>query len=313
MGTVGGRTATGPSMSNYLASETMPIRLPLKPGWIHDLLILWRRNQSLALLLERTCDYTAQEIRSASVRRAVLTQAAAYFVETRGSGKALRTTQQNVWATYSRNFTAESLAPALLVHLLAQWPLALELAASLNGRLAPGEALDDALIAAVTGAEPDGGRPVELDACLRTLHYFGVLSVSRNRGRYRFAGRLPVAPTVFPLLVWSWWQREAAATIDLAAFALSPLFAFVNTDDFAASWAVAAGKVWTLDAAGARARLLPVERAAFVRALLNLLSTDGRRGRNQPRDNESRDNEPHESEPPEAAALATRSIHNGAT
>lgn len=286
-----------------MTDAAIPVRLALKPAWIHDLLILWRRNQSQTLLLERAGDYTAQEIRSASVRRAVLTQAAAYFVETRGSGKALRTTQQNVWATYSRNFTSETLAPALLVHLLVQWPLALELAASLNGRLAPGKALDDALIAAVTDMQPDGGRSAELDSCLRTLYYFGVLSVSRNRGRYRFAGHLPVAPAVFPLLVWSWWQREAAATIDLAVFAQSPLFAFVNIDDFAAGWAAAAGKVWTLDATAARARLLPVERAAFVRALLNLLSTGGRRGRNQPRDTE-----PHEPEPPEAAALSTRSV-----
>lgn len=291
-----------------MTDEAITPRLPLKPVWIHDLLILWRRDQSHLLLLERAADYAAQEIRSESVRRAVLAQIAAHFVETRGRGKAARTAQQNVWASYSRNFPAAALAPAYWVHLAAQWPLAADLAAALADKLTPGQelddALDDGLLAEIIGAEPDGGRLAELDACLRTLHYFGMLAARRSIGRHVFAGRyvfvghIPVAPPIFPLLVWVWWQQQGASTVDLADFARVPLVGFVAARDFAAGWAASAGKLWTLDPAGQQACIHPGDRAAFVRALLNLLSTDGRRGRNQPR----------KSEPPAEAAV--RSTHN---
>ncbi|RIK35244.1 MAG: hypothetical protein DCC57_23535 [Chloroflexi bacterium] len=302
-----------------MADASTAPRLPLKPVWIHDLLILWRRNQALALLLERAGDYAAQEIRSASVRRAVLAQAAVHFVETRGQGKAARTLPQNVWASYSRNFPAAALAPAYLVHLTAQWPLALDLTVAWADRLTPGQGLDqvfdEALLAELLGAEPDGnaaparGRLAELDAWLRTLHYFGVLAARRSAGvealagRYVFAGRLAVPPPVFPLLVWTWWQQQGMPTVDLADFARSPLLGWMAAEDFAAGWAAAAGKLWTLDASGCTARLHPGDRAGFVRALLNLLSTDGRRGRNLPRRGEL----PEPPEPPaEAAARASR-------
>jgi hypothetical protein len=286
-----------------LTDETTISRLPLKPVWIHDLLILWRRDQSYPLLLERAADYAAQELRSVGVRRAVLAQIAARFIETRGSGKAARTTTQNVWASYSRNFPAAALAAAYWVHLTAHWPLAAQLAAALAGKLTPGqvldEALDEAQWAGIIGAEPDGGRLAELDACLRTLHYFGVLAARRSIGQHIFAGRyvfvgpIPVAPPIFPLLVWSWWQQQGVSTVDLADFARSPLVGFVAARDFGAGWAASAGKLWTLDPTGCQARIHPGDRVAFMRALLNLLSTDGRRGRNQPRD----------SEPPAEAAV----------
>ncbi|MCC6167238.1 MAG: hypothetical protein IT329_08435 [Caldilineaceae bacterium] len=300
-----------------MTDESTAPRLPLKPVWIHDLLILWRRNQSVALLLERAGDYAAQEIRSASVRRAVLAQIAAHFVETRRHGKAARTLPQNVWAGYSRNFPAAALAPAYLVHLAAQWPLALDLTAALAGRLTPGQGLDqvfdEALLAQLLGtgpggsAEPDGGRPAELDAWLRTLHYFGLLAARRSAGvealagRYVFAGRMAVPPPIFPLLVWTWWQRQGTPIVDLADFARSPLLGWMAAEDFAAGWTAAAGKLWTLDASGCSARLHPGDRAEFVRALLNLLSTDGRRGRNLPR----------RGEPPEPPAeAAVRASHS---
>lgn len=284
-----------------MTDAALPSRPAIKPVWIHDLLILWRRNQSRDLLLERAGDYVAQEIRSAAVRRAVLAQIAAHFVETTGSGRAARTTQQNVWATYSRNFPPAAMASAYLVQLVAGWPLAYVLAASLRDHLTPGEAPDVGLLTQESGLEPDSVYLADLDACLRTLHYFGVLAVRRNVGRYLFAGRVPVPPSIFPLLVWSWWQQQGVATIDLAEFTRSPLFTFVDSADFPAGWAAAADRLWTLDAAGQRARLHPHDRADFVRALLNLLSTDGRRGRNLPRDGD-----PSEDEPPQSTARQGR-------
>ncbi len=261
-------------------------RLAVKPVWIHDLLILWRRNQARTLLLEHAADYVAQEIRSAAVRQAVLAQIAADFVETRGRGRFARTLPQNVWATYSRNFPSAALAPAYWVHLAAGWPLAYVMAAAWGTALTPGDVLDDALLTAVIGTEPDPASLADLDACLRTLYYFGVLALRRNSGRYVYAKRIAVPPPIFPLLVWTWWQQQGVSTVSRTDFAQSPLFAFVDSADFAAGWAAAEGKVWTTDATGQTVQLLPRDRAAFERTLLNLLSTEGRKGRDQPRDGE---------------------------
>jgi hypothetical protein len=273
----------------------------LKPAWVHDLLILWRRNQHLALLLERATDYTAHEIQSVSVRRACLEAIAALFVERRGAGAQARTLSQNVWATYSRNLPAAVLAPAYLVHLVAQRPLAYAVAEQLGDRFTPGSTLDAGELLRRLAGTPDGGRPAELDGLLHTLYYFGVLGPRRGR-RYDVEAKLPVASPVFPLLVWRWWERARAPCVELETFRRSPLFAFVETAGFASGWETHPGKLWTLAQAegGLCACFHPHDRASFVRGLLNLLSTEGRRGRNLPRESEPPAEPPME--PPSMAA-----------
>src|SRR5690606_12832540 len=153
----------------------------------------------------------------------------------------------------------------------------------------PGDVLDDALLTAVVGTEPDPASLADLDACLRTLYYFGVLSLRRNSGRYVVAKRIAVPPPIFPLLVWTGWQQQGASTVSRTDFARSPLFAFVEPADFAAGWAAAEGKVWTTDAAGQTVQLHPRDLAACARTLPDLLASGDRKGRDQLRDGEPSD------------------------
>jgi hypothetical protein len=259
----------------------------VKPAWIYDVLLLWRRRQLLALLLEQASDYTEGDIPDARVRRAILSTIATHFVDTRSVGKQAVTLTQNVWATYSRNFPVEVLAPAFLAHWVAEQPLAYALATQWVGRCVPGATLDPQEYRPLLEQCPDGGRPAALDALLRTLQHFGVLAPRRRAGQYVVAEPLPIAGPLFPLLVWDWWLLERSETVDLGAFARAPLFAFIDSADFAAGWEAHEGRLWTLGhgAEGMTAQLRPADRAAWRRALLNLLSKQGRR-RNLPRASE---------------------------
>jgi hypothetical protein len=263
--------------------------LALKPAWIHDLLVLWRRNQLLALLLEQAGDYTAQEVRSPAVRRICLEAIADLFVDRLGNGKQARTLTQNAWATYSRNFSAAVMAPAYLVHLVARRPLAYAVAAHVADQWTLGSTLDLAELRRALAQLPDAHHPAELEALLRTLHHFGVLAWARPGAPAVMLARLPVEPGVFPLLVWSWWLCTGASEVGLDDFRRSPLFAFVESQDFAAGWAQHPGKLWTVEEAGGSlcARLHPTDRTGFVRVLLNLLSTGGRQGRPLPKESDA--------------------------
>ncbi|HXF61366.1 MAG TPA: hypothetical protein VNK95_07105 [Caldilineaceae bacterium] len=259
--------------------------LALKPVWIHDLLVLWRRNQPLALLLERASGYVAQEVRSEPVRRAYIEAIAALFVERRGIGPQARTLAQNVWASYSRNFTVWEMAPAYLAHLAARRPRLYELAVRLGQDSAPGSLVDGEALLHQGAQPPADERQAELEAALRLLQHFGVLAPARPGRRYRLVKRLAVVPEVFPLLVWCWWEGSPAPCVELETFRRSPLFAFLETADFMAGWMARRGKVWRVEQEGEQllAHIYPADRASFVRALLNLLSAGGQRGRQWPR------------------------------
>jgi hypothetical protein len=76
----------------------------------------------------------------------------------------------------------------------------------------------------------------------------------------------------------------------------------VMRNSFAAGWQSYGGRLWTLETEGGAATIFlhPTDAAGFTRSLLNLLSTDGRRGRQLPRHGERTDTlgdvtRPHES------------------
>src|SRR6187399_104279 len=85
----------------------------LKPRWIHDLLLLWRRKEPYELFLDHVAEDTVREVRDKAVRRRCVAWLAHHFAPSRGTA----TLSQNVWASYSNHFPSTDLAPAYLAHL----------------------------------------------------------------------------------------------------------------------------------------------------------------------------------------------------
>lgn len=247
----------------------------LKPRWIHDLLLLWRRKQPYELFLERVADYTVREIREPELRRDCVMWLAHHFAPRRGAS----TLTQNVWASYSHHFRPRHLAAAYLAHLTCCEPLARQATAALQGKMTPGMAVGRAQLghlAAASGA---------LEAWLRTLQQWDVLVPDPRQGGYLVDQCLSLPVQTFPLLVWAWWQDACPPSITPEEFAELPLWSCLATDGFAAGWQAYQGRLWTQERDGGAPTiyLFPADAAAFARALLNLLSTDGRSGRQLPR------------------------------
>jgi hypothetical protein len=247
----------------------------LKPRWVHDLLLLWRRKQSYEIFLERVTDYTVREIRDPVLRRRCVLWIAHHFAPKRGAS----TLTQNVWASYSHHFRARHLAAAYLAHLTCCEPLARHATAALHGKITPGTALGRAQLSHLATA------PGALEAWLRTLYQWDVLVADPRQGGYIVDKSLSLPVQTFPLLVWVWWLEARQSSITPEEFDHLPLWSWIATDGFAAGWQAYAGRLWTLERAGGATTLFlhPTDPAAFTRALLNLLSTDGRSGRQLPR------------------------------
>jgi hypothetical protein len=252
----------------------------LKPRWIHDLLLMWRRKEPYELYLDQAADYSVREVRDLVLRRRCVAWIANHFAPSR----AAATLNQNVWASYSHHFQANELAPVYLIYLILCEPLARQATAALHGQITHEQ---------VAAAMPIGrshfgnvnAAPGALEAWLRTLLQWGVLAADPRRGGYIIEKRLCVSVQTFPLLVWSWWLDARQSSIPLAAFAQLPLWTWIECDSFVAGWQAYVGRLWTLEADGGEPTLFlhPTDTAGFTRSLLNLLSTDGRRGRQLPR------------------------------
>jgi hypothetical protein len=256
----------------------------LKPRWIHDLLLLWRRKEPYELYLDHVSDYTVRELRDKAARRQCVLWLATHFAPSRASA----TLAQNVWASYSHHFPSADLAAAYLAHLILCEPLARQAATLLHGQIIPGAAMNRSHLSTINVA------PAALDAFMRTLLQWEVLAADPRKGGYMVDKRLCVPVQSFPLLVWVWWLETRQASITPMDFAQLPLWAWFETEDFAAGWQRFAGQLWTLemDRGEQTIFLHPTDTAAFTRSLLNLLSADGRRGRQLPRHDEHRDARP---------------------
>lgn len=247
----------------------------LKPRWVHDLLVLWRRKQPYDNYLDQVTDYSVREIRDQTTRRCCVAWLAAHFAPSRSA----LTLTQNVWASYSHHFRANDLAPAYLTYLTLREPFMRCATTTFDGQLAPGMPVGRALLRTINAA------PGALETLMRTLVEWGVLAVDPRQGGYLVEKRLRVAPPIFPLLVWSWWLDTRQQSVSLAEFRQSPSWAWMEKEDFCAGWEQYVGRLWTLEKESGEPTvyLHPVDSAGFVRALLNLLSTDGRKGRQLPR------------------------------
>jgi hypothetical protein len=250
----------------------------LKPRWVHDLLLLWRRKQPHDPYINQVTDYSVREMRDQALRRRCVTWLANHFAPSR----AAFTLNQNVWASYSHHFRANDLAPAYLANLILREPLARQVTASLHGQIAPGTSVARAGVVNVNAV------PGAVDSLLRTLQQWEVLVADPRQGGYVVDRRLSVPVQTFPLLVWAWWLDARQASIPVAEFAQLPLWTWIATADFAAGWQQYAGRLWTLESDGGEPTLYlhPTDTAGFTRSLLNLLSTDGNRGRQLPRHGE---------------------------
>jgi hypothetical protein len=102
---------------------------------------------------------------------------------------------------------------------------------------------------------------------------------------------LPVPVQSFPLLVWAWWLDTKETRVAPDEFAQLPCWAWVMRESFDAGWQSYAGRLWTQETEGGAPTIFlhPTDTAGFTRSLLNLLSTDGRRGRQLPRHGERAD------------------------
>jgi hypothetical protein len=196
--------------------------------------------------------------------------------------RAAATLAQNVWASYSHHLRFTELAPAYLAHLILCEPLARQIACALHGQCTPGIAVGRTSLNHIPAA------PGALESLLRTLQQWEVLVADPRQGGYLVDRRLCIPTQTFPLLVWIWWLDGRQQRIPLAEFAQLPLWSWFDTESFGAGWKSYVGRLWTVEADGGEPTLFlhPSDPAAFTRSLLNLLSTDGRRGRQLPRHGE---------------------------
>lgn len=249
---------------------------PVKPAYIRDLLALWERNKPLVQLLELASDRVAQDIRSSATRRRTLHQVAEYFVPLTGDDLRARTVSPNPWAAYSQLFSAQSLAPAYLVHISDANELAYAVAWLLHHRYRRGDAVSQRQIREHLSAA-FGPRPsVRAGAAtlVRTLAHFGVLAQAGGVGQYVYADGLRVDVEAFPLLVWAWWRARRVPVIRIPALVDDLLLTYLDHASYAGHWAAYDGSLWTLERRdGADCAVLRCDdEACFIRTMFNLLS-----------------------------------------
>jgi hypothetical protein len=251
----------------------------VKPRWVHDMLLLWRRKHPYELYLDQVADFSVREVRDKTQRRRCVAWLANHFAPSR----AAATMTQNVWASYSHHYRYDALAASYLAYLIIAEPLAREVATTLHGDCAPGKSIGRSTLAHVRAA------PGALDALLRTLQQWEVLVPDPRQGGYIVDRQLNVPVQVFPLLVWSWWLDARQPSIAIGEFCELPLWTWFATNCFNECWQTYAGRLWTVENDGGLPTLFlhPTDSAGFIRSLLNLLSTDGRRGRQLPRHGEN--------------------------
>ncbi len=211
---------------------------PLKPQWIHDVHQLWQPNEPISDLVARVLAATMQELGGEKTRRNSLGILLRYYVTTTGGGQSRQTLGQDLWVTYSRKYTATTLAPSYLVQLIANNEMAGEIVRFINRRYSPGDVINSADIRSHVISKY-GERKVVTNAAsafLRTLQYFSVLEPAKATGQYRVNPRLILEPDVFALAFWALWSLNPVPQVDLDGFNQSLEDAFINPDNLDMCW-----------------------------------------------------------------------------
>ena len=248
---------------------------PVKPEWIHDVHMLWQPEQPVNDLVQVALERTMQELGGEKTRRNSLSIILRLFVTTTGRGQSRRTAAQDVWAGFSRTYPVSTMAPAYLAHLIAQNEVAQAACEFITQRYSPGDTLDSTDLRQHV-IRRFGERKVVTNAAsafLRSLTGFGVLTESERRGQFHRVGCLSVLREVFPLIVWTWWQKHLSPQIDLGSFEEDPAVAFLEQDSFALYWRAYQPTLWVLEERldVRRATLKYVEPATLEQALLDIL------------------------------------------
>jgi len=248
---------------------------PVAPEWIHDVHALWQPNQAVNELMELAKMGTMLELGGMETRRKSMTIILRYFVGTTGGGNSRITLPEDTWVHYSRAYPADVMAPAYLVHLIAQNEVAQVLTNFFRLRHEPGDEITSADLRRFVIARYGERKVVTnaVSAFLRTLQRFHVLEDGAKAGTYRFLGLFSVAPEVFPLVVWSWWQTHLEPQIDLDAFQDDPALTFLGKEHLDGLWEAYQPALWSLEARieGRRATLRYADRVGFEGALRSQL------------------------------------------
>jgi hypothetical protein len=247
---------------------------PLKPQWIHDVHALWKPEQPVSELIECARAETMQELGGKTTRNKTLTIILRHFLKTEGGGNSRQTASQDVWVSFSRTYSAQTLSPAYLSHLIAQSEVAQESTQYVKRRYVPGDLLTTGELREHVTSIFGERKVVEnaASAFVRTLYYFGVFKEARGPGAYRFQQRLAVPHAIFPLIVWGWWREHKRPQIDLRAFMDDPAVAFLESSAFDRYWAAYTSELWSLEERieGRRAALKYSDEEALEKALLRL-------------------------------------------
>lgn len=250
---------------------------PLKPEWIYDVNQLWEPKQSISDLVNKSITQTMQELGGEKTRRNTLSIILRNFVDSEGGGNNRHTVDHDIWPSYSKSFSTNDILPAYLVHIISTSEVAKEATIFINHRFIPGSILKSEELRRYLISKY-GERKVVLNAgsaFLKTLQYFGILKVGNKIGEYFYCNRVKTCIDIFPLLVWSLWNKKPAPQIDLELFINQIELSFLDITDWESNWKAYQPNLWVIsERVGAHnATLKNPEIMAFKNQLLGLLAT----------------------------------------
>jgi hypothetical protein len=248
---------------------------PLKPEWIYETNQLWEPKQSIPDLVNKGITQTMQELGGEKTRRNTLSIILRIFFESEGSRNNRQTVDHDIWPSYSKIFSTNSILPAYLVHIISTSEVAQEATSFISHRFTPGSIIKSEELRRYLISKY-GERKVVLNtgsAFLKTLQYFGILEVGNKYGEYFYCCRVKPSIDIFPLLVWSLWKKKPMPQIDLDLFMNQIEFSFLDIPDWESNWKAYQPNLWVIsERVGAHnATLKSPEIMAFKNQLLGLL------------------------------------------
>lgn len=250
---------------------------PLKPEWIYEVNQLWEPKQSITVLVNKGITQAMQELGGEKTRRNTLSIILRIFVESEGGGNNRQTVDHDIWPSYSKMFSINSILPAYLVHIISTSEVANEATSFINHRFIPGSILKSEELRRYLISKY-GERKVVLNAgsaFLKTLQYFGILKEGNKLGEYFYNNRVKPCVDIFPLLVWSLWNKKPSPQIDLELFMNQIEFSFLDITDWESNWKAYQPNLWVIsERVGAHnVTFKHPEIMAFKNQLLALLAT----------------------------------------
>ena len=86
---------------------------PLKPEWIYEVNQLWEPKQLISALVNKGITQTMQELGGEKTRRNTLSIILRIFVESEGGGNNRQTVDHDIWPSYSKLLSINSIFASL--------------------------------------------------------------------------------------------------------------------------------------------------------------------------------------------------------